>query len=66
MRPRDHPAVTYDASRSPRSIRTRATAFILGVGASLVLLLVAAVTLVDVEPDWSDGWELEGDPSTAS
>jgi hypothetical protein len=45
-------------------IRTRAIAFILGVGASLVLLLVAAVTLVEVDPDWSDGWELEGEPST--
>jgi hypothetical protein len=47
-------------------IRTRAVAFFLGVGTSLVLLLVAAVTLVEVDPDWSDGWELEGDPSSVA
>jgi hypothetical protein len=45
---------------------SRATALVLGVGASLVLLLVAAVTLVDVDPDWADGWDPEGDPSTVA
>ena len=34
-------------------IRNRRPAFLLGVVASLVLLIVAAVALVDVDPDWS-------------
>ena len=46
----------------PRCSET-AAAFLLGVVASLILLIVAAVAFVDVDPDWSAGWESDDDPA---
>ena len=42
-------------------IRTRARAFLLGMVVSLCLAAIAAVALIEVDPDWSGGWELDVD-----
>jgi hypothetical protein len=41
--------------------RSRASSFLLGVAASLCLVVLAAVAFVDVAPDWSGAWESDED-----